>query len=87
MKGITKTGFEYDVDDNLINNMELIDALVDIQNGSTGAVSDLLNCMFDKAQKKRLYDHVREESGRVPMDKCLIECTEIIQASGEAGKN
>jgi hypothetical protein len=43
--------------------------------------------MFDKAQKKRLYDHVREESGRVPMDKCLIECTEIIQAAGEAGKN
>ena len=69
MKGITKSGFEYEVDDNMVNNMELIDALVDIQNGSTGAVSDLLNCMFDKAQKKRLYNHVREESGRVPMDK------------------
>ena len=52
MKGITKSGFEYEVDDNMVNNMELIDALVDIQNGSTGAVSDLLNCMFDKAQKK-----------------------------------
>ncbi len=87
MRGVTKSGFEFEVNDGIVNNMELVDALVEIQKGSMGAVSDLLNCIFSKEEKKCLYDHVRDESGRVPMDKCLAEATEIIQLAGEAGKN
>lgn len=83
-KGKTKTGFEFEIDRGVID-MELLDDLADMQDNPalTGRV---LTRLLGKDQKKALYDHIRDESGRVPIDKAAAELVDIFGAF-ETGKN
>ena len=82
MKGTTKSGFEYDVPENVFDDMELIDALADVNSGRDGLqISVVVRKVFDEEQRKRLYDHVRDESGRVPTGSIMDVITEIASES------
>lgn len=87
IKGITKSGFEFEVNESIMNDMEVVDALVDIKNQDMEAVSVLVGKLFNREDKKRLYNHVRTEDGRAPIDAVMAEVNEIIQYNGEEGKN
>lgn len=87
MKGTTKSGFEYDVPEDVFDDMELIDALADVNSGRDGLqISVVVRKVFDEEQRKRLYDHVRDESGRVPTGSIMDVITEIANESTD-GKN
>lgn len=87
MKGTTKSGFEYSVPENVFDDMELIDALADVNSGRDGLqISVVVRKVFDEEQRKRLYDHVRDESGRVPTGSIMDVITEIASESTD-GKN
>lgn len=67
--GTTRSGFVFSIDDNAADNMELIDALADMQNESDIlAVSRVTNILLGPKQKKALYDHLRLSDGRVPVE-------------------
>lgn len=84
--GKTKTGFEYTFNEDLINDMEVIDALAEVASGENIlAVSTVVKKLFSAEDRKRLYDHVRLEDGRVPADALMEEITEIMN-EGEEGK-
>jgi len=85
-KGTTKSGFEYEVDEGVFDDMELIDALADVNSGRDGLqISVAVRKVFDPDQLKRLYDHVRNEKGRVPTEPIMDIILEIVEAG--AGKN
>ena len=87
MKGTTKSGFEYDVPEDVFDDMELIDALADVTSGSNVLpLSVIVRKVFDEEQRKRLYDHVRDESGRVPTESIMDVILEIASESTD-GKN
>lgn len=86
--GKTKTGFEYTFNEDLINDMEVIDALAEVQSGENIlAVSTVAKKLFSAEDRKRLYDHVRLEDGRVPADALMEEVAEIISGSEEGKKS
>jgi len=86
-KGTTKSGFEYEVDEGVFDDMELIDALADVNSGRDGLqISTVIRKVFDDEQRKNLYDHVRDDKGRVPTEPIMDIITEIINA-GADGKN
>ena len=87
LKGTTKSGFDYEVDESAFDDMEFIDALADVNSGRDGMqISTAIRKVFDEEQRKRLYDHVRDEKGRVPTLPTVQILTEIIEASVD-GKN
>ena len=86
-KGKTESGFEFEVMDSAANNMELIDALADADDGNPLAVSKALKILIGPAQRKELYKLHRNESGIVPADIIAKELLEILQSMGEDGKN
>lgn len=86
-KGTTKTGFAFEVDEALIDDMEFIDAYYDIANGDPTAFSLIVKKMFTPEQKAALYDHCRNEKGRVSIEKVGAEINEILLTFGEDGKN
>jgi len=86
IQGKTKSGFAYALDKDVMNNMELVDALAEMQEENPLSVSRVLNLILDKNQKQRLYNHVRTESGRVSMEKIIEELGEIFSAFGQQGK-
>lgn len=85
-KGVTASGFEFEIDDAVINDMELIDAIADSMDDNPLAFSKVCAKLLGSEQRKKLYDHVRE-NGRVPLEKISAEITDIFNAFGDNGKN
>lgn len=75
----TKTGFEADIDDSCIDDMELFEAVADLQAGNALAIPAIIKKIIGD-RKKDLYDHCRLEGGRVPTQAVSEEITEIFEA-------
>ena len=86
IKGTTKTGFQFSVDENSMNDMELVDVLADAGMDDAFRMSHVLRKLLPGEQRKALYDHVRVD-GRVPVDAVVAEVEDIFAAMGNKGKN
>lgn len=75
----TSTGFEADIDDSCIDDMELFEAVVDLQGGNALAIP-LVVKKIGGIHKNALYDHCRLENGRVPVAAVAEEIGEIFNA-------
>lgn len=75
----TASGFEMEADENRLDDMELLDAIVRLDEGDMLAMPVVIGKICGEG-KKRLYDHCREEDGRVPIEKLTTEVTEIFNA-------
>ena len=91
IKGKTKSGFEFQYEEEVMNDMEVMDAIIEIETGETElnklrGYTTVLSKILGTDGKKKLYDHVRTESGRVPIEAIDNELIEIISSSKD-GKN
>ena len=84
--GVTASGFAWQLDDAVLNNMELVDALAEMQEENPLQISAVCRLVLGKAQRKALYDHLRTEDGRVPASAVESAIMELFQ-SINAGKN
>ncbi len=85
--GKTKSGFEFSIEDESLDNMELLDALADVDGGNVAAISKASILLLGKEQKKKLYDHIRGEKGNVPIESFTDELADIMNEVGKKGKN
>lgn len=83
IKGKTRSGFEFQLDENVMNNMELIEGLAAVDQGDITALPKVLVKLLGSETKEALYNHVRSEDGRVPIDLLVKEVKEIFSASKE----
>lgn len=84
--GKTASGFEFEVDETIADDMEFIEALADAEDDAL-KFPRVIEWLLGKEQKKRFYDHVRGEAKRVPIEKTTLEFAEIMRVSGEQLKN
>lgn len=89
MRQITlENGLELEIDTRRLDDMALVDALAELQEGDALAVSKVSRLLMDGETRKKLYDQIREEnSGRVPVAAFMASITEIFQLLGSDGKN
>lgn len=76
----TRSGFECEVDENVLNDMEIIDLALEADEDEQNQLiiyGKLIRKILPDDTKKRLYDHIRDESGRVPPDALLSELTDM----------
>ena len=86
MTGKTTSGFEYEIDEESLDDYELLEDLSELDDGNSAKTTSVLNRLLGKEQKDRLKEHLRTESGRVPASKMMIEIGEIFNSVKE-GKN
>lgn len=69
MKVVTlKDGFSVELRENCMDNMEMIDALSEMTSDEDAlAISKVCKLLMDDKQRKELYNHLREDDGRVPV--------------------
>lgn len=79
-KGKTVTGFEFDVDEEVRDDMELLESLTRLDRGEVGVLPDVMVSLLGEEQKKRLYDHCRSEKGRVSSKRVMQELASIFKA-------
>lgn len=83
ISGVTKNGFAFEITDERVDNMELIDALADIDEGNPLAASKVLTLLLGPEQKKKMYDFVRTEDGIVSAQTVSEMIVEILATKKE----
>ena len=79
-------GLDIEVQEDALNNMELLDDLVDLDEGNGYAISRVVSRILGKDEKKKLYNHLRAD-GVVQINKVVDAMREIFEKLGTAGKN
>lgn len=82
----TESGFEIELDENLLNDSELMEDWLAAQENDAGAFFRLALRILGADGKKKLYDHLRKEDGRVPLDEFAFAIGQIMN-SFQTGKN
>lgn len=81
LKGKTKTGFKFEIDERALNDYELIELLAETEENPLVVAKVLTKLLGD--QKADLIEHVRDEDGFVPADKLMEELEEVFNASNQ----
>ena len=80
VSGETESGFIFNIEVERLDNMELIDALAELEDNPL-QMSTVIRLLLGKEDKKRLYDHVRTDEGMVPSGLIEKELGEIFTLS------
>lgn len=86
IKGTTESGFDYTIKEEALDDYELLEELRKIDKGDTGQLVDVMEKILGTEQKEQLKEHVRDETGRVPMKRMFDEIGEILRGDRQ-GKN
>ena len=80
------SGLVLEIRENVMDNMELLDDLVDLDEGNGYAISRVVGRILEKPEKKKLYDSLRTD-GVTPVSKVVEAMKEIFDKLGDNGKN
>lgn len=84
LKGKTKTGFEYEFDENLFKDYELVELLAEVDDNPLVLPQIFKKIIGDRV--KDLKDHVRDENGVVDIEKMVAEFEDIISTQATLKK-
>lgn len=82
----TESGFVCEIDERALDDMELLEDLVALDGGDIRRVPAIAEQLLGAEGKKALYDHVRTESGRVPIAAAMEEIRRVMEALREGKK-
>lgn len=86
-KGQLSNGFNYEIDETKMDDMEFLDALAEARDEDPISVSVVIRKLLGKEQRTAFYDHLREEDGRVPIQKTMDALNEMFDQMGAEAKN
>lgn len=88
IEGRTKSGFQYSINDDALDDMELIDALADMDDGEVTSYRYALKSLLGEDQRKALYEHIRsKKTGRVSAKAVFTAFVEILNDAKEKSAN
>lgn len=79
--GKTRSGFEFELDDEVLDDYELLEILHKLDSGEYGLVTEMVGKLLGEEQKDLLKEHVRGEDGKVSAKRMMDEVAEIFQAN------
>lgn len=82
IKGKTKSGFEYKIPKENLNNYELVETLGEVEENPL-LIARTVNLLLGKEQANKLKEHLRIKNGIVPTDKISEEIMEIFENQKE----
>lgn len=82
--GQTKSGFNYHIDENILQDYELLEAIAETEKNPIFITKVVRMLLGDDTD--RLKEHVRDENGHVSIEKMNVEITEIFEAQKKLKK-
>ena len=79
LKGTTPSGFKFKIDEDIRDDMELLEAITQIDSGDVTEMPNLLRILLGEEQKSKLYEHCRNDKGRVSATKVSEEIKAIFE--------
>lgn len=82
-KGKTKSGFEFEISKDALDDYELLETIHKVDTGDYGYIVKMVEQLLGTEQKEKLKEHVRNEHGKVSSTAMLNEITEVFEACKE----
>lgn len=79
-KGKTKSGFEFEIDEAVFDDWDLLERLNAIDKGNTAIVVDVAHDVLGEDQLERLKDHLRADTGKLTITAMSDALGEIFEA-------
>lgn len=79
-KGKTKSGFEFEIDESVFDDWDLLERLNAIDKGNTAIVVDVAQDVLGADQLERLKDHLRADTGKLTITSMSDALGEIFEA-------
>lgn len=83
IKGKTKSGFAYELEDDIRDDWDLLALFREADKGDQLALMDAAKQLLGQEQLDRLREHCRKKSGRVSLTKMFSLVSEILDSVGE----
>lgn len=83
LQGKTESGFEFELDEDVLDDYELLELLQEVDNGEYGKITQVVDLLLGSKQKGRLKEHVRNENGRVTTSGLMKEVEWIFKNVGQ----
>lgn len=80
IEGKTTSGFVFQLEDEAIDDMELLEGLIALDKGQYNQLPETITALLGAEQKTALYDHCRSEKGRVSAKKVMAAVGEMFKA-------
>lgn len=87
IKGKTEKGFEFEVEDDALDDWELTEDLVEIDNGNFGRIVSAINRFLGIEQAKAFKEFYRNDKGKISSTELMNALKEIFDLAGKQGKN
>jgi hypothetical protein len=87
IKGKTSSGFEYELDENVLDNWDLMDAIQRYNSGETIVGTLMLRTLLGPEQTKRLREFAMTENGTPSASKMFAVFGEIVKMIPELKKS
>lgn len=84
VKGKTKSGFAFEVDDEVRDDYDLLKAFSKLQKGEAEQLDEAVELLLGPEQRDKLREHCRGKSGRVLASKIIKEVDNIITVIGQS---
>lgn len=81
--GKTESGFEFELEDDVLDDYELLEVLNELNKGGYLALADLTDKLLGAEQKERLKEHIRKDTKKVSSKKMMDEIMQIFNAVNE----
>lgn len=79
LKGTTKSGFKFEIEDKRLNNYELLEAISEVEESQL-ALPRVIKLLLGENKAKALKNHVRDDEGFVSSEKLSAEIMEIFES-------
>lgn len=79
LKGTTKSGFFFEIEDKRLNNYELLEAISEVDDNAL-ALPKVIKLLLGDSKANALKNHVRDEEGFVSAEDLMAEIKEIFEA-------
>lgn len=87
MKQISlECGFECELPDDVMDNMELVDTLAEEDEDNPVTLSHICKLIFGNENRKKLYECLRTDDGRVPIAEIAKAIKETFEQYGKESK-
>lgn len=87
IKGVTASGFEYEIDETKLKNMRVLKLFQKMQKDNGTAFLEAITAVLGEEQEERLYNYLEEKEGSANVENTVREFGEILRTAGDALKN
>lgn len=83
LKGKSETGFEFELDEEVLDDWELLELLERIDDGDVTVLSKAVVSVLGKDQYERLKDFIKQRDGKIKVSIMMQEFNSIMSAEKE----